>query len=166
MLRITREDMELLGVGMKQIQTSIDEPTTADAEGLHINPLKLVAFLVNLWLLIRLYSSQPSSATGRVLALLSGNMSALSSMFFVGKTSNLVARSLACFATSLLVHAAAIQVSIQPNHIKGTKFNHLEDFLSCSEAGQSPLWERVIEQCSHLYITVRSASCHASCYRC
>jgi hypothetical protein len=109
-----------------------------------------VAVLVNLWLLLRLYSSQLSSAIGRVLALLSSNMSALSSMRFVATTSNLVDRNLARFATTLLVHAAAIQVRTQPNHIKG-KFNHLEDFLSCSEAGQTPLWERVIEQCSHLH---------------
>ncbi len=97
-----------------------------------------MAVLVNLWLLLRLYSSQLSSAIGRVLALLSSNMSALSSMRFVATTSNLVARNLARFATTLLVHAAAIQVRTQPNLIKG-KFNHLEDFLSCSKAGQTPL---------------------------
>jgi hypothetical protein len=48
MWRITCEDMEFLGFPMKQIQASIDEPATADAEGPHINPLKFVAALVSL----------------------------------------------------------------------------------------------------------------------
>jgi hypothetical protein len=45
MWRITHDEMDFLGFSMKQIQAIIDELTTVDAEGLHINPLKFVAAL-------------------------------------------------------------------------------------------------------------------------
>jgi hypothetical protein len=70
-------------------------------------------------------------------------------MRFAATTANPVAHNLARFATALLVYAATIQVPVQPCHIKG-KFNQLADFLSCSKAGHTPSWERVIAQCYHL----------------
>jgi hypothetical protein len=80
---------------------------------------------------------------------LSDNTSALSWMKVTAQTRDPMFQPLARFASTLLVIASQHLTRVQPTHIPG-KINHEADYLSRSENGRIPSWERVIEQCSRL----------------
>ena len=56
---------------------------------------------------------------------------------------------LARLASTFLTIASQNLTRVQPRHIPG-KVNIKADYLSCSENGLVPSWERVIAQCSRL----------------
>jgi hypothetical protein len=62
---------------MRHINTAC-EPLDFVAEGLHINPIKLFAIVLNVWLALKLISTSPASATNYIADLLSDNTSAIS----------------------------------------------------------------------------------------
>jgi hypothetical protein len=123
----------------------------AASDGLHINPLEFIAAIINLWLIVKLVRSLPSVATGYIVDLLSDNTSALSWLRVTAQTRDPRLQPLARFASTLLVIASQHLTRVQPSHIPG-KDNHETDFLSRSENGRVPSWERVTEQCSQLLL--------------
>jgi hypothetical protein len=142
--RVTWADLIDLGFPMKIIDKYAEEPINATSNGLHINPLEFITAIVNLWLIVKLVSSLPRLATGYIVALLSDNTSALSWLRITAQTCNPRFQPLARFASTLLVVASQYLTCVQPSHIPG-KLNHKADYLSCSENGRVPSWERVIE---------------------
>ena len=134
---------------MKLIDRYREEPLDATSDGLHINPLEFLAAIINLWLLVKLVQTLPVCQTGFIIDLLSDNTSALSWLCVTASTRDPRFQPLCRFASTLLVIASQHLTCVQPCHIPG-KENGEADFLSCSENGQIPSWERVIEQCSRL----------------
>jgi hypothetical protein len=149
--RVTQADLILLGFPMRIIDKyAEEEPLDATSEGLHINPLKFIAAIVNLWLVVKLVQTLATCLTGYIIDLLSDNTSALSWLRVTASTRDHRFQPLCHFASTLLVIASQYLTRIQPCHIPG-KDNHEADFLSRSKNGQVPSWERVIEhQCSQL----------------
>jgi hypothetical protein len=147
--RVTRTDLIRLGFPMKVIDKYAAEPLDATSDGLHINPLEFLATIINLWILIKLVRTLPPNKTGYIIDLLSDNTSALSWLRVTASTRDPRLQPLCRFASTLLVVASQHLTRVQPRHIPG-KDNHEADFLSRSENGRVPSWERVIEQCSQL----------------
>jgi hypothetical protein len=148
--RVTRADLVLLGFLMKVIDKYAEEPLDAAGEGLHINPLEFLATIINLWLILKLIQTLPPCLMGYIIDLLSDNTSALSWLCVTASTRDPRLQALCCFALTLLVITSQHLTRVQPRHIPG-KLNHEADFLSRSENGRVPSWERVIEQCSQLW---------------
>jgi hypothetical protein len=134
---------------MKIIDRFAAEPLEPGSEGLHINPLEFIACIINLWLLIKLIQATPPCLTGYIIDLWSDNTSALSWMRVAASTQDPYIQPLARLASTFLVIASNNLTRVQPRHIPG-KINIEADFLSCSENGHVPSWERVIAQCSWL----------------
>jgi hypothetical protein len=91
----------------------------------------------------------PPCYTGYILDLWSDNTSALSWMRLTATTRDPRLQPLARLASTFLVITSQNLTRIQPCHIPG-KLNFEADFLSCSENGHVPSWERIIAQCSQL----------------
>jgi hypothetical protein len=68
--RVTRANLILLGFPMKSIDKYAEGPMDAISEGLHINPLKFLAAIVNLWLAVKLVKLFQQLATRYIVALL------------------------------------------------------------------------------------------------
>jgi hypothetical protein len=147
--RVMRADLIDLGFNMKIIDRFAAEPLDASSEGLHINPLEFLGCIINLWLSIRIIQSMPSCPTGFILDLWSDNTSALSWMRLTAATRDPRLQPLARLASTLLVIASQHLTRVQPRHIPG-QLNFEADFLSRSENGRVPSWERVTAQCSRL----------------
>jgi hypothetical protein len=147
--RVMRADLIALGFSMKIIDSYVDEPLDAGSEGLHINPLKFIACIVNLWLLIKLVQLLPPLLTGYIVDLWSDNTSALSWMKLTASTRDPRLEPLARLASTFLVIASQHLTRVEPRHIPG-KLNIEADYLSRSENGRTPWWDRVIAQCSQL----------------
>jgi hypothetical protein len=147
--RVTRADLISLGFPMKVIDKYAEEPLDAKSEGLHINPLEFIACIVNLWLILKLVQTLPPGLTGYIIDLLSDNTSALSWLRVTASTRYPRLQPLCRFASTLLVVAGQHLTRVQCCHIPG-KENDEADFLSRSENGRVPSWERVIKQCSLL----------------
>jgi hypothetical protein len=147
--RVTRADLIHLGFPMKVIDKYAAEPLDAKSDGLHINLLEFLATIVNLWILIKIVCTLPPNRTGYIIDLLPDNTSALSWLRVTASTQDPRLQPLCCFASTLLVVASQQLTRVQPRHIPG-KDNHEADFLSRSENGRVPSWERVTEQCSQL----------------
>jgi hypothetical protein len=75
--RVTRADLLILGFPMKIIKKYADEPLDAVGEGLHINPLKFIAAIINLWLIVKLVQTLPPCLISYIIDLLLDNMSYL-----------------------------------------------------------------------------------------
>ncbi len=118
-------------------------------EGLHSNPLEFLGCIINLWLSIHIIQSMPACPTGYILDLWSDNTSALSWMRLTAATCDPRIQPLARLASTFLVLASQHLTRVQPRHIPG-KLNFEADFLSRSENGHVPSWERVTAQCSQL----------------
>jgi hypothetical protein len=91
---------------MKTIGPASDEPTTSDAHGLHINPLKFLAIIINLWLALKIIHDGSLCPTGYIIDLLSDNTTALSWIHAAAMTPNPDLHQLAHFASALHVQAA------------------------------------------------------------
>jgi hypothetical protein len=112
--------------------------------------LEFIACIVNLWLLIKLIQSLLPLLTGYIIDLWSDNTSALSWMKLAASTRDPRLQPLARLASTFLVIASQHLTRVQPRHIPG-KLNIEADYLSRSENGQTPSWDRVIAQCSRLW---------------
>jgi hypothetical protein len=119
---------------MKIIVKYAEEPLDATSEGLHINPIKFIAAIVNLWLVVKLVQTLPPSLTGYIIGLLSDKTSALSWLQVTASTRNPPFQSLCHFGLTLLVITNQYLTCVQPRHIPG-KDNHEADFHSHSENG-------------------------------
>jgi hypothetical protein len=147
--RVMRDDLIKLGFNMKIIDRFAAEPLDATSEGLHINPLEFLGCIINLWISIKVIQGMPPCYTGYILDLWSDNTSALSWMRLTATTRNPRLQPLARLASTFLVIASQNLTRVQPCHIPG-KLNIEADFLSRSENGHVPSWERVTAQCSQL----------------
>jgi hypothetical protein len=147
--RVMRADLVQLGFNMKIIDRFAAEPVEPSSEGLHINPLEFIACIINLWLLIKLVQAAPRRLTGNIIDLWSDNTSALSWMRVTAATRDPRLQPLARLASTFLVIASQHLTRVQPRHIPG-KENFEADYLSRSENGLVPSWERVTQQCSRL----------------
>jgi hypothetical protein len=134
---------------MKIIDRFAAEPVEPSSEGLHINPLEFIACIINLWLLIKLVQAAPRRLTGNIIDLWSDNTSALSWMRVTAATRDPRLQPLARLASTFLVIVSQHLTRVQPRHIPG-KENFEADYLSRSENGLVPSWERVTQQCSRL----------------
>jgi hypothetical protein len=138
------------GFHMKTIGVMIYESTDPTVTGLHINPLKFLAVIINLWIALKIISMGDLCPTRSIISLLSDNTTALSWMHVVATTPNPELQQLAHFASALLVQAARLLTHVQPSHIPGI-LNDEADILSRrSEDGRIPLWEHVMLQHSQL----------------
>jgi hypothetical protein len=71
------------------------------AQGLHINPLEFLAFIINLWLALKIIGGDPICMSGFIIDLLSDNITALSWMHVAATTPNPELQQLAHFASAL-----------------------------------------------------------------
>jgi hypothetical protein len=146
MWRITTEDLILLGFDMKPIGKANDEPIASNAAGLHINPLEFLAVIINLWLAIKLITTELPCPTGYIIDLLSDNTTALSWMHVAATTPNPDLQQLARFASALLVQAARVLTRVQPRHLPGDQNDEADTLSRRSKTGQVPSWAAVISQ--------------------
>ena len=98
---------------------------------------------------MKLVKPTPPLLTGYVIDLWSDNTSALSWMRLTASTRDPRLQPLARLVSTLLVIASQHLTRVQPRHIPGT-MNIEAHYLSRSENGQIPSWDRVISQCSQL----------------
>jgi hypothetical protein len=120
------------------------------APGLHINPLELLAAIINLWICLKCISLELPCSTGIILELLSDNTTALSWTHVAATTPNPALQQLARFASALLVQAARLLTRVQPSHIPGLLNEEADTLSRRSKSGQIPSWELVISQHSQL----------------
>jgi hypothetical protein len=120
MWRVVYADLCHLGFSMKSIDKTSEPPDPKD-DGLHINPLKFIGTIVNLWLAIKWAQSNPPCPTGHILALFANNTSAVSWLHFTAITPNTGYRHVARAASSFLVEAAKLTMPVQPQHIRYEK---------------------------------------------
>jgi hypothetical protein len=146
--RVMRYTLLEFGFDMRAIDAA-GEPADLVSTGLHINPLEFIANIINVWLALKLMATEPSRATGFIIALLSDNTSGLAWMRSAGKVRDLVVCRLARLASSFLVKACSLTALFQPQHIPG-KENDEADCLSLLVNGLVPSWDYVIKQCSRL----------------
>jgi hypothetical protein len=118
MWHLSREDLLLLGSPLK-LMTSADREPKMDAAGLHINSLKFIAAIINLWLLLKCIQHLSPCTTGYIVDLWSDNTSALSWMKVTAATRNPDLQPLARFASALLVQTNRLLTRVQPVHIPG-----------------------------------------------
>lgn len=147
--RVMTGDLIALGFPMKNLQQFVDEPLDVTSEGLHINPLEFMAAIINIWLLLKLLPSLPTSLTGHIVDLFSDNTSCLSWCKYTTVMQNAFLQPWARLVAHLLILARQQQTRIQPIHIPG-KDNDEADILSRSVLGHTPSWAYVTEQCSQL----------------
>jgi hypothetical protein len=129
--------------------TAADGEPDMDAAGLHINPLKFIVAIINLWLLLKCIQTLSPCDTGYIVDLWSDNTSALSWMKVTAATRNPTLQPLARFASALLVQTSRLLTRVQPVHITG-KENVEADTLSCLQNGRLRSWEDVINRCCRL----------------
>jgi hypothetical protein len=145
-----RADLIALGFNMKTIDQFAAEPLDASSEGLHINPLKFLDCIINLWLSIWIIQRMNPCPSGFILDLWSNNTLALSWMSLTAATHDPHVQLLACLASMFLVIASQHLTRVQPCHIPG-QLNFEAGYLSRSDNGHVPSWERVTAQCSQLW---------------
>jgi hypothetical protein len=139
---LTKQDLIKVGFNMK------GEPDP-DQKGHHINPLKFITCIINLWLLLWIVKDLLDCNTGYIINLLSDNTSALSWMKLTATTKDPLLQLLACFASALLIQTQKCLTQIQPHHIPGIK-NDEADALSRYKNGWYRSWVDFTEQCSRL----------------
>jgi hypothetical protein len=150
MWRITREALVAFSFNMKIISRTNDEPMDPTIAGLHINPLKFLAVVINLWIALKIISLGNISPFGYIISLLSNNTTALSWMHVAATTPNPELQKLAHFASALLVQAACLLTRIQPSHIPGRLNNKTDTLSHRSKDGHIPSWAHVMSQHSQL----------------
>jgi len=148
MWRIMRDTLLSFGFPMKDIDLA-GEPADFAPDGLHINPLEFIAIIINIWLALRLLVSQPASATGYIVDLLSDNTSAIAWTRVAGKVRDPGTRRLARLASAFLIYAGQLTTVFQTHHIPGVQ-NDEADCLSRLVRGSIPSWAYVTTQCSQL----------------
>jgi len=127
---------------------------TVESRPVHINVLKFVAIIIDLWFTIRHLAQQHSTnpmslppGGHRILAL-ADNTSALSWLQHATRTRRPVIRRMACFLTAFLSSPFPAQfVRVQGRHLAG-KLNVDADLLSCFEL--APSWESAMLKSSNL----------------
>jgi hypothetical protein len=148
MWKVMRDTLLEVGFDMRAIDDT-GEPADLVSPGLHINPLKFLAIIINLWVAIKLLATHPARATGFIIALLSDNTSAIAWMRSAGKVRDPGVRRLARLASAFLVKACSLTALFQTQHIPG-KENDEADCLSRLVNDSVPSWDYVTKQCSRL----------------
>jgi hypothetical protein len=144
---------------MKTIGPKTDEPTDPSKPGLHINPLKFLAVIVDLWLALKLISIEPIQCLiSYILDLISDNTTCLSWTHVATTTPDPELQQMAHFASPLLVQAVRQLMRVQPSHLAGILNEEADTLSRCLKSGQVPC---STPSCGR----VESASCRASCYQ-
>jgi hypothetical protein len=140
------------GFSMKTMNSANEPADLYNPDGTHINLLKFVAVVINLWIALKLLARSQAPPTGFILELIADNTSALSWLKFAATTENQAVRALARLTSCLLMGASNLCISVQQSHISGP-LNVEADCLSrLHKNGLVPAWTYVHEQCNRLIL--------------
>jgi hypothetical protein len=132
--RITRDEMMACGLPMRLIDSEgealTQQPSPADADGLHINLLEFIAIIINVWLALSWVRSVPTPIGGHIIAILADNTSALSWLRYAARSHRLPIQHLAHLCQCLLYSSQTSHLAnVIGRHIPG-RLNDEADALS------------------------------------